>query len=100
MRYSEKKKEIYVAQLKEQRIQKQLKESQKSRIVPTGVKRTLQEKRAIRRDAQNESWVAKREQTLETTQFEMPPERSAKYHKKINKENIKQDNYLRARGMR
>jgi Mitochondrial ribosomal protein L37 len=96
----EQKKKIYIAQLQEEEMNRQLEWAKKSRVVPPGVHRTLEEKRAVRRDAQNEAWLAKHENQQEMPQFEMPPERSAKYHKKINKEKIKQDNYLRARGMK
>lgn len=96
----EKKKEIYVAQLNEERTQKQLIESKKSRVVKPGEKRTLEEKRAVRREAQNEAWLVNREKEYDVPQYEMPPERNVKFHKKINRENIKQENYLRARGMK
>lgn len=95
----EKKKEIYLAKLKEKELEKQLFESKRSRVVPPGVKRTEEEKKAVRRDAQNEAWRVNREKEYEVPQYEMPPERSAKYHKQINKQKIKQENYLRARGM-
>lgn len=96
----EKKKEFYLAQRKEEQIQKQLKESKKSRAIKPGQKRTLEEKKAVRREAQNEAWLVSREKEYEPMpQFEMPPERIAKYHKRINKENIKKENYLRSRGM-
>lgn len=96
----EKKKEIYVAQLNEERTRKRLIESKKSRVVKAGEKRTLEEKRAVRREAQNEAWLVNREKEYAVPQYEMPPERNVKFHKKINRENIKQENYLRARGMK
>jgi len=95
----EKKKEIYLAQLKEEQTEKRLYESMKSRIVKPGEKRTNEEKKAVRREAQNEAWLVNREKEYEVPQFEMPPERNAKFHRKVNKEKIKQANYLRARGM-
>jgi Mitochondrial ribosomal protein L37 len=96
----EKKKEFYLTQRKEERIQKQLIESTKNRAPKLGQKRTLEEKKAVRRKAQNEAWLANREKEYEPMpQFEMPPERNAKYHKRVNKENIKKENYLRGRGM-
>lgn len=95
----EKKKEIYLAKLKEKELEKQLFESKRSRVVSPGVKRTEEEKKAVRREAQNEAWRVNREKEYEVPQYEMPPERSAKYHKKINKQKIKQENYLRARSM-
>jgi hypothetical protein len=96
----EKKKEIYLRQERDRQLQQRLKESEKRRIVPPGVKRTEEEKKAVRRDAQNEAWIANREKDYDVPQYEMPPERSSKYHKKINKEHIKQDNYLRERRMK
>lgn len=95
----EKKKEIYLAQLKEEQTEKRLYESMKSRIVKPGEKRTNEEKKAVRREAQNEAWLVNREKEYEVPQFEMPLERNAKFHRKVNKEKIKQANYLRARGM-
>src|SRR5579859_1937848 len=97
-RLLEKKKEIYQAQLKEEETKKRLAESMKSRIVKPGEKRTQDEKKAIRREAQNEAWLANREEEYQVPQFEMPPERNAKFHRQINREKIKQANYLRARG--
>jgi Mitochondrial ribosomal protein L37 len=96
----EKKKEIYLAQKKEEDAQKQLIESKKSRFLKPGQKRTLEEKQAVRREAQNEAWLLNREKEYEYPQFEMPPERNRRFHKKIMKDKIKQDNYLRARGMK
>lgn len=98
-RLIEKKKEIYLAQLEEQELQTRLAESKKSRIIKPGEKRSEEEKKAIRREAQNEAWLVNREKEYEVPQFEMPPERNAKFHRSINKEKIKNANYLRARGM-
>lgn len=96
----EKKKEIWVRKLEEERREKQLEESKRRRVVPEGVKRTKEEKAAVKRDAQNEAWLLNKERDYEVPQFEMPPERSARFHKKINKEKIKQDNYMREKGMK
>jgi len=96
----EEKKEIYLAQRKEEETEKQLIESQKSRLLKLGEKRTKEEKNAIRRANQNDAWLVNREKEYVTRQFPMPPERNAKFHKKINKKKIKDDNYMRARGMK
>lgn len=98
-RLTDKKKDIYRAQLKEEETNKRLTESMKSRVVKPGEKRTEEEKKAVRREAQNEAWLVNREKEYEVSQFEMPPERNAKFHRQINREKIKQANYLRARGM-
>jgi hypothetical protein len=94
------KKIYYVNQLKLEEQRKRLIESKKSRVVPAGVKRTDEEKQAVRREAQNEAWLQNREKEYEFPQFEMPPERSSSFHKAINKEKIKHENYLRGRGMK
>jgi hypothetical protein len=99
-RQLEEKKEIYLEQLETTAIAKQLFEAKKSRVVPSGIKRTEEEKKAVRREAQNEVWLLNREREYKVPQFEMPPERNAKYHKKLNREHILQDNYIRARGMK
>jgi cytochrome b involved in lipid metabolism len=96
----EKKKEIYIAQLEEVEIAKRLRESKKQRVVKPGEKRTVEEKKAVRREAQNEMWLVNREKEYDVPQFEMPPERNAKYHKQLNKKKILDDNYIRARGMK
>jgi len=96
----EKKKEIYIAQLEEVEIAKGLRESKKQRVVKSGEKRTVEEKKAVRREAQNEMWLVNREKEYDVPQFEMPPERNAKYHKQLNKKKILDDNYVRARGMK
>ena len=92
------KKIYHVNQLEEK--QKQMIESKKRRVVPAGVKRTDEEKQAVRREAQNEAWLENREKEYEVPQYEMPPERSSSFHKAINKEKIKHENYLRGRGMK
>ena len=94
------KKEIYLAQRNEEETEKQLIESQKSRLLKLGEKRTKEEKNAMRRANQNEAWLVNREKEYVSPQFPMPPERNAKFHKKINKKKIKDDNYMRARGMK
>lgn len=99
-REMEKKKEIYLAQKKEEEVKEQLIKSHKDRFLKPGQKRTLEEKQAVRREEQNERWLVNREKEYEYPQFEMPPERSRTFHKKIMKKNIKHDNYLRARGMK
>jgi hypothetical protein len=96
----EKKKEIYIARLKDAETEKRLFESKKERVVKPGEKRTLEEKRAVRRAAQAEQWLVNREKQYEAPQFEMPPNRNVKFHKKNNKEKILADNYVRARGMK
>jgi len=98
-RLIEKKKEVYLAQLEEQELQKRLAESKKSRIVKPGEKRSEEEKKAVRREAQVEAWLVNREKEYHVPQFEMPPERNARFHRSVNKEKIKNANYLRARGM-
>jgi hypothetical protein len=98
-RLIEKKKEVYLAQLNEQQTQRRLTESMKSRIVKPGQKRTEEEKKAVRREAQNEAWLVNREKGYAVPQFEMPPERTAKFHRRINKEKIKADNYIRGGGV-
>jgi hypothetical protein len=95
-----KKKLYYVDQLKQEEKRKRLIESKKSRVVRAGVKRTEEEKQTVRREAQNEAWLENREGQYEVPQYEMPPERSSSFHKKINKEQIKHENYLRGRGMK
>jgi len=60
----------------------------------------VEEKKAVRREAQNEMWLVNREKEYDVPQFEMPPERNAKYHKQLNKKKILDDNYVRARGMK
>ena len=94
------KKEIYLVQRKEEETEKRLIESQKSRLLKLGEKRTKEEKNAMRRANQNEAWLVNREKEYVIRQFPMPPERNAKFHKKINKKKIKDDNYMRARGMK
>jgi hypothetical protein len=94
------KKIYYVNQLKLEDQRKRLIESKKRRVVPAGVKRTDEEKQAVRREAQNEAWLENREKEYEVPQYEMPPERSSSFHKAINKEKIKHENYLRGRGMK
>jgi hypothetical protein len=96
----EKKKQFYISQLKEEEVQNRLLVNKRNRVVKPGEKRNKEEKRAVRRDAQNEAWLVNREREYEYAQFEMPPERNAKYHKGIRKEQIKQENYSRARGMK
>ena len=96
----EQKKQIYLAQKKKEEAQKQLAESRKNRLLKPGQKRTMEEKVAVRREGQAEAWLVNREREYEFAQFEMPPERSRKYHKKIMRQKIKHDNYLRARGMK
>jgi len=97
----DKKKEIYVQRLKDEYMEKQLEESKKARVVPAGVKRTEDEKLYVRREAQAEKWRINRDKEYDNVpQYEMPPERSVKFHKKINKQKIIAENYLRARGMK
>lgn len=97
----EKKKDIYLLQLREQEIEQELAEVKKSppQLGP-GEHRTEEEAQTLRREMEDKIWMLNREKTYDFPQFEMPPERSAKFHKKVNKEKIKQENYLRARGMR
>jgi hypothetical protein len=61
----ERKKEIYVARLKDAETEKRLLESKKERVVKPGEKRTLDEKRAVRRAAQAEQWLVNREKQYE-----------------------------------
>jgi hypothetical protein len=96
----EKKKQIYLTQKKEEEAQKQLAVSRKNRFLKPGQKRTMEEKLAVRREGQAEAWLVNREKEYEYAQFDMPPERSRKYHKEIMRQKIKHDNYLRARGMK
>ena len=96
----EKKMDIYIAQLKEEETKKRLLESKKNRNPKSSERRSQEEKKMVRREAQNEGWIVNREKEYDVPQFEMPPERNVKFHKRINKENIKQENYLRARGMK
>jgi large subunit ribosomal protein L54 len=97
----EEKKKIYIRQLKEEAIETEMAKVPKIGLLGLGEKRTEEERYLARRERLNASWLLNREkeELYEPPQFEMPPERSAKYHKKINKAKIKNDNYLRGRGM-
>jgi len=97
----EEKKQIYLRQLKEESIDKELAKVPKLGLLEPGKTRTVEEKQQVQRERQNAAWLLNREkeELYVPPQFELPPERSAKYHKKINKEKIKNDNYLRGRGM-
>src|SRR5271170_7950366 len=98
----EEKRRIYLSQLKDVETAKQLETSKKERVLKPGQVRTLEEKIAVRKDAQNEVWLAKREKEYDTPipQFGMSPEHNRKFHKMVRKDKIKQDNYERARGMK
>jgi len=96
----EKKKEIFVAQVKEAETKKRLEENALKRATPAGVTRSPEERIAVRREGQVEAWMANREKEYVTLQYPMAPERSAKYHKKIRTAKIKEDNYLRTRGLK
>lgn len=97
----EEKKKLYIRQLKEDAIEKELAKVPKIGLLERGKTRTLEEKYLAQRERHNAAWLLNREkeQLYVPPQFELPPERSAKYHKKINKEKIKDDNYLRGKGM-
>jgi Mitochondrial ribosomal protein L37 len=97
----EEKKKIYTRQLKEEAIETEMAKVPKIGLLGLGEKRTEEKRYLARRERLNASWLLDREkeELYEPPQFEMPPERSAKYHKKINKAKIKNDNYLQGRGM-
>jgi len=95
-----KKREIYIAQLEEIERQKKLELIDLSQLPKEGEKRTEEERLEAKRNAMNQRWVVNRETEYDYPQFEMPPERNRKYHKAIRKEKIKQDNYLRAKGLK
>ena len=97
----EEKKEIYLARIKEEETAKQLIVNRKGREYKFGEpKRSLEEKQAVRRENQNEAWLVNREKEYVTRQFPMAPERNTKYHKVIRKAKIKEDNYLRTKGLK
>jgi large subunit ribosomal protein L54 len=97
----EEKKKIYLRQRKEDAIDKELVKVPRISLLEPGKTRTVEEKYQVQRERQNAAWLLNREkeELYRPPQFEMPPERTAKYHKKINKEKIKNDNYLRGRGV-
>jgi Mitochondrial ribosomal protein L37 len=97
------KKKIFLDQQKEEEIEKKLIESESIGLRKLGSpKRTTEEKNEMRRTRQNAAWLLNREREYngDPPQFKMPSERNVKFHKRINKQKIKHDNYLRSRGMK
>jgi len=96
----QRKRKAYVAQLEEEERKKKLEAIEFGRMSKPQGKRTEIEKWEARREAQNQAWLVNREKEYEYAQFEMPPERNKKFHRPARKEKIKQDNYLRAKGLK
>jgi hypothetical protein len=96
------KKDYYVSEKVNAEADKEIERSTKAREVKPGEKRNMDERRAARMGVQSDRWRLNREKEYARPipQFEMPPERNAKYHKKFRIEKIKQDNYDKARGMK